>query len=150
MGCGKLYCTCCETSYAAGLADGFKSGFEIGYNRGHRNGYVSGYLDRHNGLEPLPQYKNDIKSLLPVYEPPKLPNLNQLSCGCYITCTCKPLLQKSFSYEPPTIPSLNRLSCGCYGTCNCLKSMSLPSSTYINSLFRERCTCIGLCICGKR
>ena len=146
MGCGKPFCTCCETSYVAGLADGFKSGFETGYKLGHRNGYVTGYLDRHNNLEPLPQYKASVQSLMPVYEPPKLPELNKLSCGCLITCTCKPLLAETSNNQLPDIPSLNRLSCGCYGTFSCIKSVQ----NYFNPILQDRCTCIGNCICGKR
>ncbi len=179
MGCGKPFCTCCETSYVAGLADGFKSGFDLGFRRGHRSGYVSGYLDRHNGYEPLPAYKADIERALPVYEPPKLPDPLKLACGCYSTCTCKPLLPNPIStYRPPEPPVL-RLACGCFGTCTCPPAIPNPISTYkppelpvlrlscgcfgtctcpptipdyTNNLLgtTKRCTCVGICICGNR
>ncbi len=141
MGCGQKYCTCCETAYAEGVADGFRSGFEIGYKRGHRSGYISGYLDCSRGLEPLPEYKSEITPLIDYYKPPKLTEVGRLPCGCYWTCTCKPMLP-----EPIGTFMSKRLSCGCYGTCTCPPSFS--SIDYLNSPRKRKCTCIGICTCG--
>ena len=116
MGCGKPFCTCCETAYAEGLADGFKSGFEIGYKRGVRSGYISGYLDGYHRLEPPPAYKKEIASLITSYEPPMLARRIRLSCGCYGTCTCLlPIPSLSYSSLYP------KRKCTCIGVCYCVK-----------------------------
>jgi hypothetical protein len=115
MNCGKLFCTCCETAYANGLADGFKSGFGVGVERGYRAGYVSGYVDAANGRAPLRAYADEINHLLPAafnsklpapysasYEPPELPEVKVSHLG------------ERFSYRViPVARQLHAGGCGC-------------------------------------
>ena len=145
MGCGKPFCTCCETSYAEGLADGFKAGFNVGYRRGHRAGYISGYLDGYNNLEPLPAYKAEILPLLPEYKPVKLLPAGKLACGCWHYCTCR-IVPELPTYKPLRLGDPDRLPCGCLYTCTCWSRPLIPTRTRL----LNECSCIGVCYCGRR
>ncbi len=151
--CGKLYCTCCESAYKAGFTDGLYTGASIGYKVGYLNGfsdgYVGGYLDGFEKKEPLLSFKSRINSLLEDRKPLLMKDPLELSCGCYMTCSCKPDLKPFFPKIEPITPSyLRTLPCGCIGTCICLPKIDTMLNPVIRtSTYRLTCGCFGTCTC---
>lgn len=131
MACSDLFCSCCRRAYAAGLSDGLK----IGYQAGFGDGYVSGYVAAAKKQPPLLAYQSRIESSLG----------NRLACGCYLTCTCAPVLPAS---EPQKLAGT--LACGCFVTCRCTSRALLPSLESPKLLgTRFACGCYGICNCRK-
>jgi hypothetical protein len=121
------------------------------YGSGRRPPHMNGGVWGPTRAEEALRRQSVLRQDSPPATLPKLPDLRRLPCGCYRTCTCRPLLPDPIpSYEAPKLPDFNRLSCGCYRTCTCRPLLPDPIPSYEPPGFSKKCTCVGLCYCGNR